>query len=191
MNAPQPPAGFAAELFARVQAAAEGTPYVVSPTPNGFDVTVDVATPQWRTLLYQERVQKVFTYHVSVDEQNKKIAITDELYELEWSAGVGGAGLGQIPVPHLRASVSRQSGRVWHKSSFKTAEIGADGSFGAVREYKFSSEEGRRLITGPAAELGWTETRGQTEKVGLVVAVVGGVGAVVALVAVAIVLLLR
>lgn len=190
MKTPQPPPGPAAELYARVQAATEGTPYAVTLTPNGFDVTVDIDVPQWRTLLYSEKVQKVFTYHVSVDGQNKKIAITDELYELEWSAGVGSSGLGQIPVPHLRASASKQYGRIWHKSSYKTMEIGHDESSDAVRQYKFSSEEGRRLIREPAKELGWTEVRGRTEKIGIVVAIIGGVGAVVALLVTAIVLVL-
>lgn len=187
MSTPQPTGGSAAELYARVQAAAADTPYVVTRTENGFDVSVDVATPQWRDLLYRQRVQRVFTYHVAVDEQNKKIAVTDSLYEVEWSAGVGSAGLGQIPVPHLRASVSKQSGRIWTKSSYKTIGIGDDGSVGTVREYTFSSEEGRRLITEPARELGWTQARGTTEKIGIVVAILGGVGAVVALLVTAIV----
>lgn len=189
MNSPQSPQGPGAELYARVQAAAEGTPYTVTPTANGFDVAVDIAHPEWRTLLYRERIKRVFTYHVAVDEQNKKIAVTDELYEVEWSAGVGSSGLGQIPVPHLRASVSKQSGRIWHKSSYKTVDMGGgEEPAGTVREYKFSTEEGRQLIRGPAKELGWTEARGRNEKIGIVVAVLGGVSALVAILITAIVL---
>ena len=72
-----------------------------------------------------------------------------------------------------RSSACRRSGR-------STAE----GSFGAQADYRFNSEEGRDLVTGVAEQLGLRQQRGAAEKVGLVVAVIGGVGALVAVVAV-------
>jgi hypothetical protein len=35
------------EFFEGVRRAAEGTPYVVTETENGFDVTLDIVAAQW------------------------------------------------------------------------------------------------------------------------------------------------
>lgn len=187
MHPQQPPSGPAAELYARVQEAAAGTPYLVTPTADGFDVTVDVAVPQWRNILYRQHARKVFTHRVSLDEREKKLTITDELYELQWSVGVAP---GEVPTPRIGGRLSVQSGRVWHISGFKRVGTRADGSVGVVDEYTFSSEEGRRLITDPAKELGWRETLGKEAKIGLAALILLGVGTVVALLVVGIVLLL-
>ena len=57
--------------------------------------------------------------------------------------------------------------------------------------YRFSSEDGRRLIRRAAGELGLIEGYSTEQKIGLVVALIGGAGAAAALVTLAIVALLR
>jgi len=46
------------------------------------------------------------------------------------------------------------------------------GDFGVQAEYRFDSEEGRRLITGVAGELGLVQRRGTEERIALVAAAV-------------------
>jgi hypothetical protein len=50
-----------------VRQAAEGTPYVVEETPDGFDVSVDVTEPGWGAMLRQERTRVIFTHHVRME----------------------------------------------------------------------------------------------------------------------------
>ncbi|HZE39615.1 MAG TPA: hypothetical protein VE172_12465 [Stackebrandtia sp.] len=164
----------AAELYARVEAACANTPYALTRTEDGFDLSVDIKQPQWQYLLYQRRVTQVFTHRVSVDEANKQLSISDQVRTVEWSTGVDGK-----PIPVLGANISVQSGRVIEVSSYKT--LGGDG---ATTEYRFSSEEGRRLITEPAKQLGWSVTWPGSAKAALVIAVIGVVVALVAVVAV-------
>ena len=42
--------GTSAELITNLRAAAKDTPYAVRETPNGFDLTIDVADAQWLTI---------------------------------------------------------------------------------------------------------------------------------------------
>lgn len=162
----------AAELCARVERAAEGTPYQVTATDDGFEVSLDLPDVRWHSLMSDRGLRQAFTHRVKiVDEQARKLAITDELYQLEWSAGV----------PRIGASVSKQSGRVW-TTSFGVST--ADG-------WALDSEEGRALVGQAAEQLGWTTVRGTQEKIGLVAAVVGAGGAVVTLVALLVAFLVR
>jgi hypothetical protein len=180
-----PVSGPGAELMARVGAAAQGMPLAVIPTPNGFDVTADIATPQWHGLLYRKNVRQVFTHHVSLNEGTRTLTVTSEMLQLQWYSG---AGPGAPPIPFLGKSLSKTSGRVVHKSFSKTYGRGEDGRFGKLEEHRFSSEEGRRLIWTAAASLGWTVERGRHEKIGIIMALVGlgiavltGLGLVLAL----------
>jgi hypothetical protein len=171
--------GAGTELITRVRAAAQGTPFAVILTPNGFDVTADIATPQWQGLLYRQNVRQVFIHHVSLNERTKQLTVTSEQRVLEWHSGVRP---GAPPVPYLGGSFSKFSGRVIHKSFVKTYGEGEDGRFGKLEEYRFSSEEGRRLILDAAAALGWTVERGRHEKIGIIAAVIGlGIALIVVL----------
>ncbi|KQT90764.1 hypothetical protein ASG49_13535 [Marmoricola sp. Leaf446] len=159
----------AEKLLAAVRANTEDTPYAVTETAKGFDVTIDVADATWFALMHQKHLSKSFTYHVVVDEANHTIAITDDLREVTWRRGAEMRD--GIPVPVLGASLSRDLGRIEQKSFQKTFGIDSSGQPGKVVDYSFSSSEGRDLIRGPARELGWTEKRGGAERIGLAVAV--------------------
>lgn len=163
--------GPAMELYTRVQAAAAREHYTVTPTEDGFEVSIDVRVPQWSSLLYQRRAKRVFTHRVSLDPSTRTFTITDVLRDVWWKEA-GGLVLG--------GGVEVNRGRVWHKS--KTVTIGKrdDGQLGMVDQYTFSSEVGRQLITETARTLGWTQRTGWEAKAGLIAGLVGGVGALVA-----------
>lgn len=175
------------ELVAAVEARLVGTPYRLVETEHGFDVGVDLADATYYTLMYQQHLEKTFTYRVRLDEDTKVLAITDDSYELEWRRGADVSG--GVPVPTMGARVSRQLGRLESKSFQRTYAIGEDGEFGEVVDFTFDSGEGRRLIREPARELGWTEKAGTAQRVGVAFALVGGIGALVTLVVLLLVLL--
>jgi len=175
------------ELIEAVQARVAGTPYRLEETDDGFDVGIDLADATYYTLMYQQHLDKTFTYRVELDEAAKVLAITDDSYELHWKRGADVSG--GVPVPTLGAKLSRSMGRVESKSFQKVYAVNEEGRFGKVVDYSFDSAEGRRHIREPARELGWTEKRGTAERVGIAFALVGGLGALVTVVVLLFVLL--
>lgn len=159
--------GAVAELYAHVGNAAADTPYVVTRTDQGFDLAVDLSTPRWCEVIYGYNLQQVFVHRVAVDAARKKLTIKDQLYSLQWR----GDPVSGSPVAYLGAQISKQSGRVVHKSSFRT--IGATGEGSDPNAYNFSSEEGRRLIIEPAKRLGWGLAMSLEVKIGIIGAIVG------------------
>ena len=164
MSTPPPEA---TELFRRVQAAAEGTPYAVTPTEKGFDVTLDIVDAQWFGLFNKAGLSKVYIHHVAVPDTGV-YTVTDDSRTVEWVAGV----------PELKGSSERQYGRVIELGAQKVWAFDEHGRFGVQADYRFSSEEGRDLVTGVAEQLGLRLRRGAAEKIGLYM----GVGTLVLLV---------
>ncbi|MBA2954513.1 hypothetical protein GON03_09285 [Nocardioides sp. MAH-18] len=168
-----PPEGY--ELFRRVQQAAEGTPYLVTETEKGFDVTLDVVDAQWFGLFNKAGLQKVYIHHVSFPRSGT-YTITDDSRSVEWVAGV----------PELKASAERQYGRVIEFGAQKVWAFDERGHFGVRADYRFNSEEGRDLVTGVAEQLGLAQRRGAAEKTGITMAAITliglAIGGVVALV---------
>ena len=162
MSAPQ-----AHELMRAVQEAAEGTPYVVTPTDEGFDVTLDIVDARWFGLFNQAGLSKVYTHHVAVPEAGT-YTVTDDARTVEWVAGV----------PRASVEVERVQGRVIELGAEKVWALDEHGRFGVQADYRFGSEEGRQLVTGVADQLGMSQRRGGAEKIGLYVGVAVGVGAV-------------
>lgn len=161
------------EFYRRVQAATEGTPYVVSETEKGFDVTLDIVDAQWFGVFDKAGLQKVYIHHVAVRDGGI-YTITDDSREVEWVAGV----------PTAKASASREMGRVIEFGAQKVWAFDAQGNFGVQADYRFNSEEGRDLITGVADQLHLTARRGKAEKAGLYIGVFAAVGAVIVVIAV-------
>lgn len=166
----------AQELVAAVRARTEGTPYAVTETGDGFDVQVDIENASWYALLYKQHLSKTWIYHVKVEEGAKQLSITDDAREVDWRAGAGVSG--GTPVPVLALSTSLKKGRLEEKSFQKTWAVNEQGHYDKVVDFDFTSSEGRDLIRRPAQELGWTEKRGGSERIGLYV----GVGTIVLLV---------
>jgi hypothetical protein len=157
-----------------IRASVEGTPYVVTATDRGFDLTLDIVDAKWFGLYFKEGLHRVYTHHVEVPGDGT-YTVTDDSRTVEWQAGV----------PTISGSVHRARGRVLEVSSEKVWALGEDLRPGAVVDYRFSSEEGRHLIRAVADSLGLKERRGRDEKIGLYVAILGGAGALVTLVVLA------
>jgi hypothetical protein len=54
------------EFFERVQEAAEGTPYVVTETADGFDVALHIVDAQWFGLFNKAGLQRLYIHHVKL-----------------------------------------------------------------------------------------------------------------------------
>lgn len=160
-----------AQLLEAVRRSTAGTPYVVTETPSGFDVALDVVDAQWFGLYSAEGLKKVFVHHVSAPGDGT-YSVTDDAFTLEWEAGV----------PTLSASVERTRGHVKEVGFEKVWAFDRHGRFGKVVDVQFDSERGRRLIGDAAAQVGLRKERGSAERIGLVFAVVGALGAVLTLV---------
>jgi hypothetical protein len=165
------------EFFERVRAAAEGTPYAVTETTEGFDVTLDIVDAQWFGLFNKAGLRKVYDHHVKLSD-NGAFSVTDESRSLEWAAGT----------PRLAATREVQRGRINEFGFQKVWAFDEHGNFGAQAEYRFNSEEGRDLIEGVAQQLGLQQRRGTEETIAIVFAAValGGLaigGIVVAILA--------
>ena len=171
MTTPPAPPPAATPLMQAVQQVAEGTPYVVTPTDEGFDVTLDVVDAQWYGLFNKAGLRKVFVHHVAVPSPGV-YTITDDARSVEWVAGV----------PRVAATAERQHGRVVELGAQKVWAFDEHGRFGVQADYRFGSEEGRDLVTGVARQLGMEQRRGGSERIGLWFGVVAGVGALLVVV---------
>lgn len=159
------------QLLEAVRQATEGTPYVVTETAGGFDVTLDIVDAQWFGLLSAAGLSKVFVHHVMVPGDGTW-SVTDDARTVEWEAGV----------PTLSASVERTRGHVKEVGFEKVWAFDRHGHFGKVVDVRFDSEEGRRLLRDAATQVGLRKQRGTTERIGLAFAVVGALGALLTVV---------
>ena len=138
---------------------AEGTPYVVTPTAEGFDVGIDIVDARWFEQYRKVGLTRTFVHHVAVD--GTTYTITDDSRTLEWEAGAA----------RLGASYERFSGRKYELSFRRTVALSERGRVEKVVDYTFSSEEGRRLIKSAAKEQGLKEHLPLSAKIGLWVAI--------------------
>jgi len=163
------------DFIRAIQGAVEGTPYVVTETDSGFDVTLDIVDAKWFGLYHKEGLHRVHTQHVEVPGDGT-YSITDDSRTVEWLAGV----------PTISGSVERTRGRVVEVSSEKVWALGEDLRPGMVVDYRFDSREGRALVRSAAESLGLKLQRGGAEKIGLYFALVGGAGALLTLIVLAV-----
>ncbi|MEU6819682.1 hypothetical protein ABZ921_03565 [Streptomyces atriruber] len=148
-------------LYARVEAATEGTAYRLRRTGRGFDMTVDVPG--------QSRgVTKVHTYRVQLHPRDKTFTMTD----IVRTHDRGAFGTSSRTVERGRARY-----RTWSRSP--------DGE-----RTSFASADGHRLIREAAEQLDWRELRPASEKIGLVFGAIGGAIALGTLIALGVVFLL-
>ncbi len=171
--------GEAQRLVEAVRANAEGSPYVVEETESGFRVLLDVADARWWGPLSKSGMREVVTYEVRLDEESKRITITDTLRSVEW---FGGSSLEDGMRPRLSGRAEVIRGRIYRWGARKIWTLDGQGRFRKVVDYSFDTTEGRDLICRAARSLGWRERMPLSVKLGLVAAVVGGVGGVVTIV---------
>jgi hypothetical protein len=168
------------QLVQRVRELADGSPYVVEDTAEGFDVRLDLADARWHSLMSRESLRRVFVHHVAVDEEHGSLSITDDSRTVTWKAGLDSRD-GKL-VPSLSGEAVRFQGRVVQVSRQKVLAWDEKGTYGTVVDYRLDSREGHALIRTAARELGFEQRRGTSERIGLVVGVIGGVGAVLVVV---------
>ena len=137
---------------------AEGTPYVVTPTTEGFDVGIDIVDARWFELYEKVGLSRTFVHHVAVE--GTTYTVTDDSRTLEWEAGS----------PRLGATVERFVGRKYELSFQKTVAVSERARVEQVVDYTFDSEEGRRLVRAAAKEQGLKEHMPLNAKIGLWVA---------------------
>jgi hypothetical protein len=149
----------------RVHDAAEGTPYTVTDTDDGFDVALDIVDAQWYGLFNKAGLKRTYVHHVKL-KGDDAFSITDESRDVEWVAGT----------PRIAASLEVNRGRIISFSKQKVWAFDEHGNFGVQADYRFNSEEGRALVEGVAKQLGLKQRRGMEEKIGLFFAVlaIGG-----------------
>lgn len=164
-----PPA--AAPLYESLRRSTEGSPYVIEPTPTGFDFKVDIANAQWWDLLGRSNLTKSYVHHVKVID-SRTYSITDDLLTVTWNVGV----------PTSRYSYKRTYGRNISIGFGKAYALDDDLKPAEVYSYTYSTEESRRLIQSAARSLGMKEKWPAAAIVGLVFAFIGGLGAVVTLI---------
>ncbi|WP_250447176.1 hypothetical protein [Actinotalea sp. C106] len=155
-------------LRAAVAARAQGTPYQVVPTPEGFDLRIDVVDARWYGLIGAAGLKKVVEHRVVLDEAARTLTLTDDHREVRWDGGVDASG---APMPRLVASaqVTRTLGRTYEFEMNRTWGIDQEGKPGRVVDFTFASAEGQSLIRAAAAEHGWKEKAGAAQRVGLAV----------------------
>jgi hypothetical protein len=144
------------QFFEGVRAAAEGTPYTVTKTDDGFDVALDIVDAQWYGVFNKAGLKRLFIHHVDFKGEGV-FSITDESRALEWVAGT----------PRISASAAVTKGRIIGFSKQKVWAFDEHGNFGVQADYRFSSDEGRGLIEGVARQLGLEQRRGTEEKIGM------------------------
>ncbi len=168
-------AGPAEELRATVTARAAGTPYRVDPTPEGFDVRLDLADARWFGPLGASGVRRVIQLRVVLDEARSRYTMTDDHVDVRWEVGADG---GRVPRLVASARAQRTLGRTDEVSMERTWGIDTTGRPGRVLDYTFSTAEIHALVREPAKDLGWSERAGLAQRVGLVTAIGGGALAV-------------
>lgn len=100
------------DFLARITPLTQGSSYVVTATPNGCDVSLDLADQQWYTAMSKQGLTKKFTFHVALDQADQKLIVTDDSRQVEWRAGADGTS-----TPVASGQAERTSGRVFEVSA--------------------------------------------------------------------------
>lgn len=157
------------QLHEAVRQATIGTPYVVTPTPQGLDLALDLVNAKWYGLFNKAGLTSSYVHRVTV-AANGTYRILDEKVTFTRSAGV--------PTGFRYA---RMRGRIHEVSFEKSWGITESGELGQITDYTFNSEDGRRIIRNAAQSLGLREKMPAAMIVGLVFALIAGLGALLTL----------
>lgn len=148
----------ATQLAEAVEAAVADSPYVVTRTAEGFDLSIDIADARWYGVLNKAGLKYDHTWRVTVDGDHYKILQTWK--RVEWAAGVPTS---------LSAEGGR--GRLLEVGFEKSWAFDEEGRFAKVVDYSFKSQEGLTLIRELAEPLGLSERRPMEVKVAVAAAV--------------------
>lgn len=171
----------AQELTQRIAEAAKNSPYVVTPTEDGFVVSLNIIDEKWIVLLNTGQIKKSFTITAKLNESNQSATLNDTLYELEWSTGLNG-----ILTPRLGGKINTQQGEI-NKMEFGVVlgtPATSDQAVGATA-YSFSTPEAKRWLQKLLDDNGWKKKLSVQTMIGIIVAsslvVIGIIAAVLVL----------
>lgn len=154
-----------------------GTPYTVDRAGSSVTVRVELADARWWALLQRQGLKTSYSTTLT-PVGPAKAARSDQLTEVEWSAGLDGR-----LQPRLTGRSSAVGGRVWAVGAEKIWAVGPDG-LNQVVDYTLDSGELQSLIGATLDRAGWSTAFDTQSRIGLWVAGLAAVGAVAAVVAV-------
>jgi hypothetical protein len=156
------------ELVQNLQTAAQDTPYVITASEKGFQMTINIVDAKWYTLLYKNGLKKTFTIDATLNEVKQTATTTDTLYALDWQAGADAGSF----VPRIGGKLNVQKGEVWSYQAGKQYGISEKGQVGETASWKFSSIEAKEWLDSQLKANGWHRSLGGTAKGALVFAIV-------------------
>jgi len=164
----------AQQLIQHITESAKDTPYVITQTADGFELSLNIVDARWVMPLGTGNIKKYFTITAKLDETSRVARLNDSLYELEWSAGLNG----QL-VPHIGAQVQVQQGTIY--------QVHIGGVLGTQTEsgittYQFSSSEAKKWLNAILAQDGWKKAMSIQTKIGIIAACFGGLVALGAII---------
>lgn len=125
----------AAFIYEALRRSTERSPYILIPTPKGFDFKVDIANAQWWDLLGRSRPTKSYVNHVRGIDSGT-FSITDDLLTVTRNAGV----------PNARYSDERTYCRNISIGFGKPYALDDDPRPADVYSNTYSTKESRRMI---------------------------------------------
>ena len=156
------------ELTQKLITNAAGTPYTITATDTGFQMSINIVDAKWYTLLYKNGIKKTFTIDARLDEAKHAAVTTDSLYELEWQAGADAGTL----APRLGGQIKGQKGEIWSYKAGKQYGVSESGQVGETASWRFSSAEAKEWLDNQLKENGWHRSMGGTAKGALIFAIV-------------------
>ncbi|MEO6513094.1 MAG: hypothetical protein ABIR37_00245 [Candidatus Saccharimonadales bacterium] len=156
------------ELTQKLITNAAGTPYIVTPTDGGFQMSINIVDAKWYTLLYKNGIKKTFTIDARLNEAKHAAVTTDTMFELNWQAG---ADVNTF-TPSLGAKINMHKGEIWSYKAGKQYGVTESGRVGETASWKFSSVEAKEWLDNQLKESGWHRAMGGTAKGALIFAIV-------------------
>lgn len=164
----------AQQLTQHVTELAKDSPYVITPTTDGFELSLNIVDARWVLPLGTGNIKKYFTITAKLDETSHVARLNDSLYELEWSAGLNG----QLE-PHVGAQMKVQQGTIYQVHI--GGVVGTQAESG-VTTYQFSSGEAKKWLNTILAQDGWKKGMSTQTKIGIIGASLGGLFALGAII---------
>ena len=145
-DAPPPDARYL--LQHEVVRSVAGTPYVVTPTGKGFDLTIDLADARWYGLLSASGMRTWVRVAVTFPRPGS-YSLTEHHRSITWRAGVP-----------AELSLRGFSGRTHSSRRQKVWGLAEEGRVRQVVDLRFSSQEMCDLVDEPAQRLGLRHRHG-------------------------------
>ncbi|RZJ03534.1 MAG: hypothetical protein EON89_11140 [Brevundimonas sp.] len=104
-----------------------------------------IVDAKWYEIFAKAGIKKVFKILMKFDEEKGEVRAVDELWEVEWRAGI----------PTLSAAASASRGQQFEKSFETVYAFREDGSFGEVYDYAFDTTEIKNPVRAAVLASGW------------------------------------